>query len=196
MPGLRARRYSQRSLTTPALSAPRFADDFKDNNGRQWNINSRRPTRLQYAPGRSGIQGWGNTYRVSPGDSLFRKGMARFAEVSVTLVEAETVAKNASSEGMSPEKACSGNGFDPALQDSCAGDITMTGDYSYVDEYKKAQEMSDAADEDMKALEEFDTAPTGNSTQVEEEDDTIETAPSQDAAHHVDDEPWYNSLLP
>lgn len=184
-------------LTARALANLRLTDDFTDNNGKQWNINSRaRGRRLRYAPGSSSIQSWGSTYRVSRGESLFTKGMARFAEVSATLEEAEGVAVNASAE-QSPESACSGHGFEPELEDSCAGDITMTGDYAYVDVYKAAQKMADAAAEDRESLEKFDTVPAGNSTEgADQEYETTDTAPSQDAAHHLEDRSWWQSLLP
>lgn len=112
----------------------------------------------------------------------------------MSLEEAEEAAVNASAQAASPESACSGHGFDPELLDSCTGDISMTGDYSYVDVYKAAQKMGDAAAKDRQSLERFDNLPVRNTTDdAAEPEDTV---PSRDVGYKVNGRHWWQLLLP
>lgn len=171
-------------------------DDWKDNSGRQWKIGKSRRANYRKPPGHSRIQKWGLTYKVPRADSLFAKGVSRFAEVGVRLEEKEEPSVNASTK--SPEEACSGLGFDAALEHSCSEDIAITGDYSYVDVYKTAQKMSDAAAKDREALERFDAAHAVKNTTHSDKArvEPISTAPPQGVAHHLERRSWWQALLP
>lgn len=131
---------------------------------------------------------------MPPGDSLFKKGMSRFVEVDVSLEDEVVASVNASVAAKTPAEACGGLGLDAALADSCAGDITMTGDYSYVEVYKEAQKMSDEAAKDREALKRFDTVPRKKTKKAKIE--SIETAPPQGVAHHLQRRSWWQALMP
>lgn len=177
-------------LTTRVLVC---ADDFKDASGRQHNINSR-PGNVVSAyrgpgPGRTDIQNWGKTYRVSAADSLFTKGnlRGRFQEVDVELVSMANDSQVA--DGVA-ESACGSINLDPDLAAGCIGDIKMTGDMGYIEEYKETQQMANEAKKDRETLQKL--ADEERALQLAAEEPTnkiekIQVAPSQDAVHHLEE---------